>query len=260
MQAALASDGHRWARAAASGAETHVLGGDVHQYTLAGDSDALNRHPQRQCRQRHGDVPQRAEQRDRDAACGDHHDADAAGAGPGHPGGGGPGDLAQAQAGGDRHPVRAAGGQREPWHRGHPGEPGEADQGGAAKLGGSPAVAAAPYPVQGEVELPDLHRSQFLAGCPDHDLVQAPGRHLGQEREARDAHVRLNGEPPVLDLPGQAVLGAEHRDPVGDEHHTKQRHHHGHDDHALHYGAGGRVMQASAIHPGTRSSSPGPAA
>ncbi len=56
------------------------------------------------------------------------------------------------------------------------------------------------------------------------------------------------------------MLGADHRDPVGDEHHSKQRHHDGHDDHTLHYGAGGRATQASAIHPGIRSSLPSPAA
>jgi hypothetical protein len=80
--------GTRWspaAGAAALAAKAHVLAGDVHQQALAGDADALDRDPRRQGRQRHGDVAQRAEHCHRDAADGDHRDADAAGTGPGHP-------------------------------------------------------------------------------------------------------------------------------------------------------------------------------
>ncbi len=62
------------------------------------------------------------------------------------------------------------------------------------------------------------------------------------------------------------MLGADHRDPVGDEHHSKQRHHDGQHDHTVHYGAGSRATGTSAIHPGIRSACqvwpppPGPAA
>ena len=114
--------------------------------------------------------------------------------------------------------------------------------------------------MQGEVEALDFHRSQFGALSADHDLVQPPGRQLSQEREARDDHVRLSGKAPVPDPPGYLVLGADHRDPVGHEHDSKQHRHDGHHDHTPTMGPAAGLRQASGIHRGTRPGSPGLAA
>ena len=158
------------------------------------------------------------------------------------------------------NPVRAAGRQRQPWRPGHRGELREADQGGARQPGSGPAAGAGPDPVQGELEALDFHRSQFRALSPDHDLVQPPGRQLSQEREARDDHVRLSGKAPVPDPPGYPVLGADHRNPVGHEHDSKQHRHDGHHDHTPTMGPAAGATAGIWHPPGTRPSSPGLAA
>src|SRR5215472_1460662 len=80
----------------ASSAEAYVLADEVHQHTLAGNADILDGRPQRQGRQWQVDVTQRAERRHRDAAGGDHHEADATEPGWGHPRGSSPDTLCPA--------------------------------------------------------------------------------------------------------------------------------------------------------------------